>query len=239
MPDEIILEGDEEQDEDGPSSQPIEIVTPAAAASSSNSSSAASSSLPAALCHTTNRALSLDKCKIIFLHGNVNSLANKSRYHSLFNRVFLSQFQVGCINEAVAAQALKEAKQSVDGKQNTTSTTNNAATSATVATTNPADLPLNKLLKPHAAISVESAKFLPVSAAVQSSFIDRVRSLASSTGWMSANPPQSAWSHGAAHSWTDREPEHDQEVEEKKQALTQPAVLNFVWNATCNQASQS
>ena len=91
----------------------------------------------------------------------------RSRYASSFDRVYLSQFAVGCINETAAARATQEAKalhagavavdKMLEGSSPATAASAAAATTA-IDPTAPDSLPLNKLIKPNAVITVETVK---------------------------------------------------------------------------------
>lgn len=90
----------------------------------------------------------------------------RSRYAAAFDRVYLSQFQVGCINETASARATAEAKKqlqppatAVVDKINGVASAAAASTSAAASSADgPDSLPLNKLLRPQAIITVETVK---------------------------------------------------------------------------------
>jgi hypothetical protein len=75
-------------------------------------------------------------------------------------------------------------------------------------------------------------RFLPVTPEVKSAYVQRVTSLAMSAGWRPAEPPSSAWTHDAFHSWSDREIEQPNEEHEKQEAIAQPARINFTCPST-------
>lgn len=82
-----------------------------------------------------------------------------------------------------------------------------------------------------------AVRFLPVSVEIKDSYLTRVRALAASAGWVAASPPSAVWSAGASHSWSDREVDQSMEEEEKKQAMTQPMILNFAWDGKAPAAA--
>lgn len=157
----------------------------------------------------------------------------RRRYASLFDRVFLSQFEVGCINEAAAAHAAAEAK----AKQAKTEKSETDTAAATATPTPPpsltaadrAALPLNQLLKPNSVITVETVKFLPVTPDVKAAYVRSVTDLATSAGWRAAEPAASAWTPSGHHSWSSRDVEQPSEEAEKREALTAPARINFTY----------
>lgn len=94
-------------------------------------------------------------------------LARRSRYHGLFDRVFVSQFEVGCINEEKVAALAAEAKKAnaaaaaatggaASAQPAAEDENDSAAATASGASSDP--LPLNRMLKPNASITVETIK---------------------------------------------------------------------------------
>jgi hypothetical protein len=91
------------------------------------------------------------------------SVSLRKRYHGLYDRVFISQFDVACISEAAAQQAAAEVKaaQASAGEANVPASaapTPAAAPAASVPVADSDPLPLNRLLKPNAVVTVETVK---------------------------------------------------------------------------------
>lgn len=89
----------------------------------------------------------------------------RKRYHGLYDRVFVSQFDIACISESAAQQAAAEAKAGATAATASDQPTDGANPPAPAAPKSaatpdaPADpFPLNKLLKPNAVITVETVK---------------------------------------------------------------------------------
>lgn len=87
----------------------------------------------------------------------------RSRFHSLFDLVYLSQFQVGCINEDAAAAAAELVKQQSEAASAAVSSeqvveTKKEEAKKTDSSTPVEELPLNKMLKPQANILIETVK---------------------------------------------------------------------------------
>jgi hypothetical protein len=161
-------------------------------------------------------------------------VACRSRYAHAFDGAYLSQFQVGAINETAAQQATLEAKQQQAANDSSAAASAPAPT-ATVASSSSvpaASFPLNRLVRPGGHVSVECVKFLPLSVDVKRAYNRRVQELSASAGWHAADPPSSAWSTPqVAHSWTDRTVEQAAEEDDKTQATTLPTQLHFVTNS--------
>lgn len=114
----------------------------------------------------TSHAVCLRVCVLVrFPVSLFVSRADRSRYASAFDRAYLSQFQVGSINESAAARAVHEAKEGAapTDADAAAALINPApasapAASASSSSSGPDSLPLNKLLRPGAIVTVETVK---------------------------------------------------------------------------------